>query len=189
MKKQSERLVSLYTWTPSPRYWLCTQVAPPFRADGPNSDLPRGWSCLAWTHSRSLTSIFSVFLPRDGGVMNVWTFMGPVLQIFNYMESCDESRELPIRLLFLVLPNLLLTWRAYATTALAHLLISILNLFESRSFSDFPGSIDISLNEKHRSDRLRFAETWSSLTALLVSERVFLRDMLNVVDFSGFWKH
>jgi hypothetical protein len=76
MKKQSERLVSLYTWTPSPRYWLCTQVAPPFRADGPNSDLPRGWSCLAWTHSRSLTSIFSVFLPRDGAVMNVWTFMG-----------------------------------------------------------------------------------------------------------------
>lgn len=56
----------------------------------------------------------------------------------------------------LLLPKWPLSCRAYATTALAHLFISVFSLSESRSFKDDPGSMEISMNEKQWSKRLRF---------------------------------
>lgn len=96
----------------------------------------------------------------------------------------SQLRGLPVSessTLLLELPNLPLTCRAYAATALAHLMILAFSSFESISFNDKPDSIDISLNEKQLLWRLHFEELLArslSLTALLFfRERLFLTDM------------
>lgn len=82
------------------------------------------------------------------------------------------------------LPKRPLTWRAYATTALAHFLISAFNLLESMSFSCFPCSIGTtSTDENQRSKRLRFAGFWPLSFAMplpSLKDKDFFTDMAAV---------
>lgn len=100
----------------------------------------------------------------------------PVLQ-----ASWDkELRELSYRSLFLeLLPKRPLTWRAYRTTALAHRLISALNLLESRSSNDdTAGSIETSMKEKHRLKLPRFVLLPPPPTSPLSRPTVLFTDMV-----------
>lgn len=91
------------------------------------------------------------------------------MNLCNYVHVLQLLRELP---------NRSLTWRAYATTALAHLVISDFNLLESISFSAFPGSTEISMKEKQRSNRPRFATSPSTTASPLLRERDFFTDIV-----------
>lgn len=117
----------------------------------------------------SSSSSTSMNVPHDLSLIHLYINS---LSSFNkhFLFSNKKVYVLPLEL-----PKRPLTWRAYATTALAHLLISAFNLLESMSFKDFPGSRDTSTEEKHRSNRRRFT-VLSALPPL--TDRDFLTDMV-----------